>query len=128
MLDKLLESNKDELLGLITSKLGVSSGQADGFLGRLLGMIQDLLGSGKLDVSDLLKGDISSLKGMLNLDELGGLLGGGTDKAEEGLGAVMGPITEKLGGLGDAGDLLGKITGGESDGIMGALGGILGKK
>ncbi|HED53574.1 MAG TPA: hypothetical protein ENJ00_05165 [Phycisphaerales bacterium] len=131
MLEQLLASHKDELLGALTSKLGVSSDQAGGFLSKLIGMIQSLIGDGKLDVQDLLKGDVSSLTGKLNMDELGGLLGGGKEQAEQGLSAVIGPLSEKIGGLGDAGDLLGKITGNDSGGgggIMGAIGGILGKK
>lgn len=128
MLDKLLESNKDEFIGALMNKLGVSADQADGFLGSLLSKIQDLIGADKLDIADLLKGDVSLLKDKLNLEQLGSLLGGGSDKAEQGINAVMGPLTEKLGDLGGADDLLGKLTGGDGGGIAGALGGIFGKK
>lgn len=129
MLDDLLKDHKDDLINALTSKLGVSADQGGGFVQKLIDMVQDRIGSGDLDLSAVLSGDLGSLKSALDLDALGGLLGGGADKAEEGLGAVVGPLKDKLGGMGDAGDLLGQITGGKGLGGIGdALGGLLGGK
>ena len=128
MLEKLLSDHKDELITAVTSKLGVGTDQAGSFVQKLLQMAEKLIGEGKLDLAALMKGDLASLKSALNLDVLGSALGGGADTAEKGLGAVIGPLSEKLGGLDGADDLLKKITGGQSGGILGKLGGMLGGK
>ncbi|MCA9273192.1 MAG: hypothetical protein KDA31_09120 [Phycisphaerales bacterium] len=128
MLDKLLADHKDELITAVTSKLGVGTDQAGTFIQKLLDMAQKLIGKGDLDLSALLKGDVGALKSKLNLDVLGSALGGGADKAEQGLNAVIGPLSQKLGGLGGADDLLAQITGGEGGGLLGKLGGMLGGK
>lgn len=126
MLDKLLADHKDELIKAITTKLGVGTDQAGGFLTKLLDMAQKLIGKGDLDLAALLKGDLATLKNKLDLNALGGLLGGGKDKAEQGLAAVIGPLSQKLSSLGGADDLLKQIKGGS--GLLGKLGGMLGKK
>ena len=129
MLDDLLKEHKDDLIGAITGKLGVNADQGGSFLNKLIEMLESKIGGGDLDLSALLSGDLGALKDKLNLDVLGSALGGGADKGEEGLSAVIGPLTDKLGGLGDAGDLLGKLTGGKGLGGLGdALGGMLGGK
>ncbi|MEO1533958.1 MAG: hypothetical protein AAFS11_00165 [Planctomycetota bacterium] len=133
MLKDLLAEHKEDLIAAVMSKLGVNADQGGGFVTKLIDMVQEKIGAGEIDLSALMQGDLGALKGALNLDVLGSALGGGADKAEEGLGAVIGPISEKLGGMGDAGDLLGKITGplGGGKGLGGigdALGGMLGGK
>lgn len=131
MLDQLLGDHKDQLIEVLTSKLGVNGDQAGGFLSKIFPMIQGLLGDGKLDVADLMKGDLSSIKGGLDLDMLGGLLGGGKDKAEQGIDAISGPISDNLGKLDDPVGLLGNlIGGGDANDLMAkakkGLGGLLG--
>ncbi|MEO1716613.1 MAG: hypothetical protein AAFR76_05830 [Planctomycetota bacterium] len=131
MLNDLLAEHKDDLIAAVMSKLGVNADQGGGFVNKLIEMVQDKVGSGDLDLSALLSGDLGSLKSALNLEVLGSALGGGADKGEEGLGAVIGPLKDKLGGMGDAGVLLGKTTGsiGGGKGLGGlgdALGGMLG--
>ncbi|MEM1071390.1 MAG: hypothetical protein AAGH71_01020 [Planctomycetota bacterium] len=133
MLDQLLKDHKDDLIAAVTSKLGVGTDQGGSFIQKLIEMVQDRLGAGDLELSALLSGDLSGIKDKLNLEALGGILGGGADKGEEGLAAVIGPLKDKLGELGNAEDLLGKITGslGGSKGLGGlgdALGGMLGGK
>ncbi|MCA9304448.1 MAG: hypothetical protein KC996_10025 [Phycisphaerales bacterium] len=118
MLDKLLEGQKDNLIGMLTSKLGVSDDQAGGFLNKLLPMIEGLLGKGKIDPSALLKGDVSSLKSGLDLDVLGKALGGGKEKAEQGIETVAGPIAEKLNGLDNPMDMLKGVMGGDAEGLL----------
>jgi len=130
MLEQLLSEHKDTLIKALTDKLGVSGDQAGGFLSKIFPMIQGLLGEGKLDAGDLLKGDFSALKSGLDLDMLGGLLGGGKEKGEQGIDAIAGPISEKLGDLDDAKGILGSLLGGDAGGLMdkakGGLGGLLG--
>jgi hypothetical protein len=131
MLDKLLGgSQKNDLIGMLVSQLGVSNQQAGGFLDSLLGRIGDLLKGGKLDVQKLIAGDTSALKSNLNMEALGGLLGGGADKAEKGLGTIIGPLSTQLGGnkdlLGQLSGLLGGGGGGADDMLKKAAGGLLG--
>lgn len=131
MLDQLLSEHKDTLISALTSKLGVNEDQAGGFLGKVLPMIQGLFSEGKLDADALMKGDLSALKSNLDLGMLGGVLGGGKEKAEQGIDAIADPISKQLENLDDPigmlGDLLG---GGGSDDLMEkakkGLGGLLG--
>lgn len=62
MFDQLLNEHKDPLINALTSKLGVNKDQAGGFLIKVLPMIEQLLGDGKLDMSALLKGDLGAVK------------------------------------------------------------------
>ncbi len=131
MLEQLLGDQKDNLIKMLTDKLGVSGDQAGGFLSKLMPMIEGLLGDGKLDPSALLKGDTSALKKGLDLESLGSMLGGGKEKAEQGIDAVSGPIAEQLDKLDDPmGMLSGLLGGGDSDDLMAkakkGLGGLLG--
>ncbi|MEM7671064.1 MAG: hypothetical protein AAF317_18400 [Pseudomonadota bacterium] len=129
MLNQLLAEHKDDLIAAVMSKLGVGADQGGSFVQKLIEMAQSKIAGGEMDLSALLQGDMSSLKSALNLEVLGSALGGGAEKGEEGLSAVIGPLKDKLGGMGDAGDLLGKITGGKGLGGLGdALGGMLGGK
>ncbi len=118
MLEKLLEGQKDNLMELVMSKLGVSGDQAGGFLTKLFPMIQGLMGDGKLDPSALLKGDVSALKNGLDLESLGSALGGGKDKAEQGIDAVAGPIAETLGKLDNPMDMLSGMLGDDAGGML----------
>lgn len=118
MLDKLLEGQKDNLIGMLTSRLGVSGDQAGGFLNKLLPMIEGLIGKGKIDPSALLKGDVSSLTSALDLESLGSILGGGKEKAEQGVATVAGPIAEKLNGLDNPMDLLKGAMSGDAEGLL----------
>lgn len=129
MLDQLLGDKKNDLIGMLTNQLGVSDAQAGGFLGSLLERLEDLLKGGKLDVQQLLSGDLGSITKNLNLEALGGLLGGGADKGEQGVKAVMGSVAGELGGNEN---LLGQIQGmlgddGKPGGIDDAIKGIAGK-
>lgn len=125
MLENLLEGQKDNLMKLVMGKLGVSGDQAGGFLTKLFPMIQGLMGDGKLDPSALLKGDVSALKNGLDLESLGSALGGGKDKAEQGIDAVAGPIAETLGNLDNPMDMLKGALGDDAEGMLKkGLGGI----
>ena len=126
MLSELLSGERDGIISAITSNLGASQDQAGGFLDKALSMIEGLIGSSDLDIQALLKGDLSALTSKLDLGSLGSMLGGGEDKAKQGLEAIAGPLSSKLGEGGDAMDMLSKLAGGEG-GLGGALGG-LGKK
>lgn len=131
MLEQLLGDQKDNLIKTLTDKLGVNSDQAGGFLSKLMPMIEGLLGDGKLDPSALLKGDTSALKKGLDLESLGSMLGGGKEKAEQGIDAVSGPIAKQLDKLDDPMAMLGgMLGGGGSDDLMAkakkGLGGLLG--
>lgn len=131
MLDQLLNEHKGTLINALTSKLGVNEDQAGGFLGKVLPMIQGLFSDGKLDAGALMKGDLSALKSNLDLGMLGGLLGGGKEKAEQGIDAIADPISKELGNLDNPMEMLGGfLSGGGSDDLMEkakkGLGGLLG--
>jgi len=132
MLEKLLSEHKDTFISALTSKLGVNSDQAGGFLSKLMPMIEGLIGDGKLDVQSLMKGDLSGVKKGLDMDSLGSMLGGGKEKAEEGIDAVSGPLAEQLDKLDDPMSLLGGLLGGGGDSgdlmdkAKKGLGGLLG--
>lgn len=131
MLDKLLIGHKDTLIKALTSKLGVNEDQAGGFLAKILPMIQGMFSDGKLDANSLMKGDLSAVKNNLDLGMLGGLLGGGKEKAEQGIDAIADPISNELGKLDNPMEMLGGLLdGGGSDDLMAkakkGLGGLLG--
>ncbi len=130
MLDQLLNEHKDTLINALTSKLGVNKDQAGGFLIKVLPMIEQLLGDGKLDMSALLKGDLGAVKNSLDLDMLGGLLGGGKERAEQGIDAIADPISKELDKLDDPIGMLGGLLGDDSGDLMSkakkGLGGLLG--
>lgn len=134
MLKELLDGDdKKSIISAITSKLGASDGEAGGFLDKALDMIENAIGSGKLDLDAILKGDISSLKSAIDLGSLGQMLGGGKEKGEQGVEAMIGPLKDKLSGSGDLSGMLGKIMGGDGEGggagdLLGKLGGMFGKK
>jgi len=97
-----------------------------------------MLKGGKLDIASLMGGDTSALKSGLDLGALGGLLGGGKDKAEQAIDAVASPLGERLKGIGDLQGLLGQrgdVQGMLDDGKPGGLddaarkigGGLMGK-
>ncbi len=111
MLDQIIGDQRESLINLLSSKLGVSDDQAGAFLSKLLQKIEILMGEDKLDVDSLLKGDLSSLKSNLDLDNLGALLGGGNEKAEQGIEAVSAPIAEQLDKLDDPMQMLGGLLG-----------------
>tara|TARA_R110002073_G_scaffold152651_2_gene307171 strand:- start:79588 stop:80034 length:447 start_codon:yes stop_codon:yes gene_type:complete len=130
MLDQLLNEHKDTLINALTSKLGVNNDQAGGFLIKVLPMIEQLLGDGKLDMSAVLKGDLGAVKNSLDLDMLGGLLGGGKERAEQGIDAIADPISKELDKLDDPIGMLGGLLGDDSGDLMSkakkGLGGLLG--
>ena len=130
MLDQLLNEHKDTLINALTSKLGVNKDQAGGFLIKVLPMIEQLLGDGKLDMSAVLKGDLGAVKNSLDLDMLGGLLGGGKERAEQGIDAIADPISKELDKLDDPIGMLGGLLGDDSGDLMSkakkGLGGLLG--
>lgn len=130
MLDQLLNEHKDTLINALTTKLGVNKDQAGGFLIKVLPMIEQLLGDGKLDMSALLKGDLGAVKNSLDLDMLGGLLGGGKERAEQGIDAIADPISKELDKLDDPIGMLGGLLGDDSGDLMSkakkGLGGLLG--
>lgn len=127
MIQELLGGETKNIISAIASKVGSSDAQASGFLDQALSMIEGLRSSGKLDVNSLLKGDLSALTSTLGLGSLGSLLGGGEDKAEQGLGALIGPLKDKLAGQSDLAGMLGNLTGGNEGGSGGGLGDALGK-
>jgi hypothetical protein len=131
MLDQIIGDRKDDLIKMLSSKLGVSDDQAGGFLSKLMQKIEILLGEGKLNASSLMNGELTSLKSYLDLDHLGALLGGGKEKAEQGIDAVSKPIAEQLDKLDDPMGMLGNLIGGGDSGDLlskakKGLGGLLG--
>ncbi|MFK7884750.1 MAG: DUF937 domain-containing protein [Phycisphaerales bacterium] len=135
MLDQLIQQvlgdKKSDLISMLTSKLGVNDGQAGGFLEMLVPQVMGMLKGDKLDVSSLMAGKTDTLKQGLDLEALGGLLGGGKEKAETAVDAVAGPIGEQLQGMGDLSSVMGMLDDGKDGGIddmvRKAGGGLLGK-
>ncbi|MBL4590944.1 MAG: hypothetical protein JKY96_03185, partial [Phycisphaerales bacterium] len=72
MLDKLLEGQRENLMKIVMSKLGVSGDQAGGFLTKLFPMIQGLLGilSDPITGAESLPGVIRTLFRPDNLVEI----------------------------------------------------------
>lgn len=111
MLDQIIGDKKDELVNVLSSKLGVSDDQAGGFLSKLMQKMEILLGEGKLDVNAIMNGDLTTLNSYLDLENLGALLGGGKEEAEQGIEAVSTPIAEQLDKLDDPMQMLGGLLG-----------------
>ena len=124
IISQVLGDKKGDIVSMLTSKLGVNAGQADGFLGSLIPQVLAMLKGGKLDIASLLGGNTSALKGGLNMDALGKLLGGGQAEAAQAVDTIAKPLGEQLNGLGDLQGLLGKL--GDLDGMLddGKPGGI----
>lgn len=131
MLSELLGENKDQLVQTLASKIGLSTGEADGFLAQALAMLQNMLAGGKLDLASLLAGASGeSLASGLDLSALTGMLGGDADRARTGLGTIIESLTAKLQQADDPQTLLGGLLGSlDSDGdgldagdIIGGLG------
>lgn len=125
MIQELISDHMDEIVAAITSKLGVNSDQAGGFVTKAIGMIEGLVSKGDLDVKDLASGNLSALTSKLDMGSLGSLLGGGQEQATQGLETLMGPLTSKL-SAGGAMDMLGKLAGGDKGGLGGMVGKIFG--
>jgi len=136
MLESLLKDNMDELVGAVTGATQAGADDADGFVRKVIGVLQKELASGRVDLGALMKGDFDSLKGALNFSELGESVHGGADTAEEGVTAMLGPMRTALGGLGDGlggiDGLLKQVLGGGGDdedgggGLLGIVGDVLG--
>lgn len=134
MLDQLMQQvlgdKKSDLVSILTGKLGVSDGQAGGFLESLIPQVMKLVQGEKLDVSGLLSGNTASLKQGLDLDALGGLLGGGKEKAETAVDTIAEPLGKQLDGM-DLSGVMGMLDdgkeGGLDDMVRKAGGGLLGK-
>ena len=126
MLDQLLSDEKNSIVSKIASSVGASPEQAGGFFEVIVSKIESLIGAGDLDMSALLKGDLSAISSKLNMSELGAILGGGEDKARLGLDTILAPLQSKL-GADDAAGVIQSLTGAKGAGLGGALGG-LGKK
>jgi len=134
MLDQLIQQvlgdKKSDLVSMLTGKLGVDDGQAGGFLESLVPQVMSMLKGGKLDIASLLGGNTKSLKQGLDLDSLGGLLGGGRDKAESAVDTIAEPLGKQLDGM-DLSSVMGMLDdgkeGGLDDMVRKAGGGLLGK-
>jgi hypothetical protein len=125
MLEQLLGGNQANLISTLSKTMGVSGNQAGGFLNQAIKMLEGLLGSGKIDPSALLKGDLAALTSKLDMKSLASLIGGDTAKAQQGLGAILGSLTQNKSGLES---MLGQLAGSSSSGgLMGAAKGIAGK-
>lgn len=111
MFKELVQDKMGEMVSAVTSSLGVDETQATGFVAQTIDMIENLVGSGNLEVSKLASGDFSELTSKLDLATLGSLIGGGNAAAERGLNALAGPLKSKLESAGGAADLLGKLGG-----------------
>jgi hypothetical protein len=135
MLDQLIQQvlgdKKSDLVSALTSKLGVEKGQANGFLEMLVPQVMAMLKGGKVDIAGLMGGKTDALKKGLDLDALGGLLGGGREKAETAVDTVAAPIGKQLQGMGDLSSVMGMLDdgkeGGLDDMVRKAGGGLLGK-
>lgn len=138
IINQVLGDKKSDIVTTLMGKLGVNEGQAGGFLEMLVPQVMAMLKNGKLDVESLLGGNTAALKGGLNMDALGQLLGGGRAEADRAVDAVAQPIGEQLKGVGDLQGLLGQLgdvqgmlddgkPGGLDDTIREVGGGLLGK-
>jgi len=96
MLDQLLGGSKDSIISTLTSKLGIPADKAQGFVNKALGMIENALKSGKLDLSSLMGGNASSLLSKFDLSALEKFTGGDTGKAKQGLESVISQVMTKV--------------------------------
>lgn len=128
MLDKLIAEHKDRLLENLVSQVGLGKDEAGGFLSKIIGSIQGLIGGGKLDLKDLIGGNVGAITSKLDMNDLAGALGGSKDKAEQGVNAVVSQLSGILGEKSDiAESLLGKVGGGDLGSKLDAAKGIAGK-
>ncbi|GEM_PF-2593013 len=129
LMQQMLDEGKSDLVPMLTEKLSVSDSQAGSFLESLLPQVLSMLRGDKLEIASLLSGSTSSLKQGLDLDALGGLLGGGKEHASTALDTIAGPLGKQLGGI-DLSSLLGVADDGQEGGIDDIVrkgGGLLGK-
>ncbi len=135
MLDQLLGGSKSSIVSALSSQLGISAEQANGFVAKVVPMFEGLLKSGNLDVSKLLAGDFSSLTSKLDISSLSQLVGGDMAKAHTGVNTVATGVVDALkqsGGSGAVNQLLGQFSGsagekaggGLASGLADAVGGL----
>jgi Bacterial protein of unknown function (DUF937) len=135
MLDQLLSGSKSSIVSALSSQLGISAEQANGFIAKVVPMVEGLFKSGNLDVSKILAGDFSSLTSKLDISSLSQLVGGDAAKAKAGVNTVATGVVDALkqsGGSGGLDQLLGQLGGaaggkdggGLAGGLADAVGGI----
>lgn len=128
MFEQLLGGTKESLIGALASKLGIGTDQAGGFLQRGLSMLEGGLKSGQFDASSLTSGNISGILSKLDLNQLGGFVGGDAGKARTGMETILGGVTnaaQSVGGADKLMDMLGAGQGG--GGVMNRAAGMAGK-
>jgi hypothetical protein len=130
MLDQILGSTKDTILQSLTSKLGLSSNQAGGFLQKALSLLETGITSGKVNPTELDSGDPSSILSKLDLGQLSSFTGGDTGKARTGMEAILGHIMSFVKSSGGAKALMSNLTAGAGAGggsTASQVGGMFGK-
>lgn len=114
MLEQLLAGSKASIVSKLTSQLGISGDQANGFLAKLVPLVEGLVKNGGLDVQKLLAGDASAVTSKLDMSALAGFFGGSIDKAKAGVEVVaqdLAGAAKTSGGLGGLADAVGGIAG-----------------
>jgi len=125
LVKQFLGDKAPELIKMLTSKLGIGDGEAEGFLGTVIEKVTSMFSGGDFDVSKLLGGgDATSLLKDLDLGELASKSGLTGDQAKQGLEAITPALTEKLGPSGDLKDMLGGLLGGGGGDAKDLLGGL----
>ncbi|MEM7230211.1 MAG: hypothetical protein AAF432_15495 [Planctomycetota bacterium] len=129
LIDSLMKSKGQELIGQLTQKLGFSNAQGEGLLGGLLEQLGGLFTGGKAEPSQLLGGDLSGLMGNLDFNALASKAGVSAEQAEAGVKEVGPNLMSEVQGMMDGpDDLLKMVTGGDAGGLLGKVGGLFGKK
>lgn len=123
LLKELLSEKGSSWVGMLTSKLGFSTEQAEGFVPAALEKVVGLFSSGKVDVADGL--DAGNILSKLDPGEIGKKVGVDADKAKEGLEGlipnVVSSVEEKAGGADGLLSMLGKGGVGDAIGKLGKL-------
>jgi len=128
-IQQILKEQGPKLAGVLMSKLGFSSGQADGFLGGALKQISGLISGGGLKVTELFGGGgVGALLSKLNFGQLASEAGVDEGKARQGMEEVAPSMLSSLKDAVDSPeDLLGKFTGEGVGGVLGKVGGLFKK-
>ncbi|HEB89495.1 MAG TPA: hypothetical protein ENI85_08005 [Deltaproteobacteria bacterium] len=132
MLEDLLKEHGGELVSSLTSGAGLAPDQAEKFLPPAVSGIGEALGSGGLDLSDLLGGGggaVSALLEKIDIGPIAAAAGLDEERARKGLASLVSTVMSLLGNkAGGAEGLLSMLGGsGEAGGALGALGGMAGK-
>jgi hypothetical protein len=111
VLEQLLAGSKASIVSKLTSQLGISGDQANGFLAKLVPLVEGLVKNGGLDVQKLLAGDASAVTSKLDMSALAAFFGGSVEKAKAGVEVVAKDLAGASGSSGGLADVVGGIAG-----------------